>query len=690
MTNTGILVVEDEGLIAQDICRTLQRLGYMPLGPLSSGEAAISQVATLAPQLILMDISLKGKIDGIDASKAIRKDHDIPIVFLTAYSDEEAVQRAQLSQPYGFVIKPFEERELYAAIETALHRHGVEVKLQQVERWLNATLNSIGDAVIATSIDGTITFLNPVAEQLTGWSHAEAVGSSLDKVFVLYDAEGVQLTNPLIQVLADGQMDHLPAGTQLQTRKGIFLAVDDSIAPIRDARGRVSGVVIVFRDVTLQRLSQAQLEYAAFYDALTGLANRTRLIDRLNHALTQYQRHPELRFAVLCLDLDRFKLVNDSFGHLVGDQLLVAVARRLEGCVRAGDTVARFGGDEFVILLENVSDESAIRVVERIHEVFSAPITLEDRLLFTKTSIGIAFSASHYDEPTALLRDADAALYEAKSARRGGFVIFDHTLHTQVRAQLQLETDLRWAVQRNEFQLYYQPIKNLATGQLYGFEALLRWQHPERGLLSPTVFFDTLEDINLSVSISHWVLREACAQLGRLQQLHAQPLVMSINLSDQQLRDPQLKELITLSLAEWQLQPTQLQLEVTERVLLDEQATMIIAELAALDVQLAIDDFGTGHSALNVLHQYQLSTLKIDRSFVVDLQEHHRHGMVQTIALIARQLGLHIVAEGIETEQQRSILAELGCNEGQGYWFARPMSADALEAYLLTGGTTGQ
>jgi diguanylate cyclase (GGDEF)-like protein/PAS domain S-box-containing protein len=684
MTNTGILVVEDEGLIAQDICRTLQRLGYMPLGPLSSGEAAISQVATLAPQLILMDISLKGKIDGIDASKAIRKDHDIPIVFLTAYSDEEAVQRAQLSQPYGFVIKPFEERELYAAIETALHRHGVEVKLQQVERWLNATLNSIGDAVIATSIDGTITFLNPVAEQLTGWSHAEAVGSSLDKVFVLYDAEGVQLTNPLIQVLADGQMDHLPAGTQLQTRKGIFLAVDDSIAPIRDARGRVSGVVIVFRDVTLQRLSQAQLEYAAFYDALTGLANRTRLIDRLNHALTQYQRHPELRFAVLCLDLDRFKLVNDSFGHLVGDQLLVAVARRLEGCVRAGDTVARFGGDEFVILLENVSDESAIRVVERIHEVFSAPITLEDRLLFTKTSIGIAFSASHYDEPTALLRDADAALYEAKSARRGGFVIFDHTLHTQ------LETDLRWAVQRNEFQLYYQPIKNLATGQLYGFEALLRWQHPERGLLSPTVFFDTLEDINLSVSISHWVLREACAQLGRLQQLHAQPLVMSINLSDQQLRDPQLKELITLSLAEWQLQPTQLQLEVTERVLLDEQATMIIAELAALDVQLAIDDFGTGHSALNVLHQYQLSTLKIDRSFVVDLQEHHRHGMVQTIALIARQLGLHIVAEGIETEQQRSILAELGCNEGQGYWFARPMSADALEAYLLTGGTTGQ
>jgi diguanylate cyclase (GGDEF)-like protein/PAS domain S-box-containing protein len=687
MNTTRVLVVEDERIIAEDIYRTLRRLGYQPLGPLSSGEAAIEQLATLSPQLILMDISLRGDLDGISTSQHIRANYDIPIIFLTAYSDSATVRRAQNTLPYGYLIKPFEERELYVAIETAMYRHAVEAKLQRVERWLSATLTSIGDAVIATNLDGTITFLNPVAEKLTGWTSEEAVGLAIDQVFKLYDSAGMRLASPVSQALQQGMLAGLPEGTMLHTRAGSRLAVDDNVAPIRDHKGDISGVVVVFRDTTLQRQTQAQLEFAAFHDALTGLANRASLMNRLAQVLIHYQRHPEARFAVLCLDLDHFKLVNDSFGHLVGDQLLIAVAHRLESCVRSGDTVTRIGGDEFVILLDHIADEeSAVRVVDRIHEALEKPIVLDERTLFTRTSIGIAFGASHYHEPSAILRDADAALYQAKAIGRGSYAIFDAALHARVRNQLQLETDLRWAFERNEFKLFYQPIINLASGQLRGFEALLRWEHPQRGLLAATEFFETLEDIGLSVPIGHWTIRSACAQLASMHQRMPQfpDLSMSVNLSDHQLRDPALKPLVVTTLNEYELRPAWLRLEITERVVLNQQAAAIVQELAELGVQLAIDDFGTGHSALHVLHQYKLTALKIDRSFMVDMHQKRQQDMLYTIMLLANRLSLHIVAEGVETEQQRTLLAELGCAEGQGYWFASPMSAEELEHYLHT------
>lgn len=685
MTNTRILVVEDEGLIARDLCRTLNQLGYTALGPLSSGEAAVAQVATLAPQLILMDISLRGDLDGVAASQAIRALHNIPVIFLTAYSDDRTIQRAQQTTPYGYLIKPFEERELYAAIETALYRHAVEAKLQRVERWLSATLTSIGDAVIAADLDGSITFLNPIAEQLTGWVQAEAAGQSIDAVFRLRGADGAPQESPVAQVLREGVTLGLPAGTLLQTRRGALIPVDDSLAPIRNAQGEITGVVVVFRDVTTQRDAEAQLERAAFHDALTGLPNRARLLDRLSHALTQHRRHPAARFAVLCLDLDRFKLINDSFGHPIGDKLLITVARRLEQCVRTGDTVARMGGDEFVILLENIVDEGdALRVAERVREALLAPVSLGERTIFVGASIGIALGSPDYQEAMELLRDADIALYEAKAAGRGAVALFDEALHVRVCAQLKLETDLRWAVERGEFCLHYQPLVSLADGELRGLEALLRWQHPERGLLAPAAFLNTLEEMGLSVPVSHWVIQSACTQLRSWHERlnNSQTLMMSINLSDCQLRDPHLVTVVREALSINELAANRLQLEVTERVLMDAQATAVIQTLAALGVQLAVDDFGTGHSALSVLHAYPLTTLKIDHSFVASLDKADQHGMVRTIALLAQQLGLHIVAEGVETERQRASLNALGCAEGQGSWLAPPMSGAEIELYF--------
>jgi diguanylate cyclase (GGDEF)-like protein/PAS domain S-box-containing protein len=686
MSNARILVVEDEGLIAQDICRTLTQLGYTPLGPLNSGEAAIGQMVTLNPQLVLMDISLSGQLDGIAASEVIRAAHDIPIIFLTAYSDDTTIARAQRTTPYGYLVKPFEERELYAAVETALYRHAVEAKLQSVERWLSATLTSIGDAVIAADIDGVITFLNPIAEQLTGWSQDVAVGQPISSVFVLRDSAGTPLESPVAQVLREGVIVGLPPMTMLQTRTGGLLPVDDSVAPIRNSLGQITGVVVVFRDVTEQRSAQAQLERAAFHDALTGLPNRARMMDRLSHALTQHKRHADARFALLCLDLDRFKLVNDSYGHPAGDQLLITVARRLEECVRAGDTVARLGGDEFVILLEDiVDDRDPVRVATRIHEVLRTPISVDGRSIFTGTSVGIALGAQHYETPSELMRDADIALYHAKAAGPGSFTMFDASLHQAVRMQLQLETDLRWAVERGEFCLHYQPIMNLADRSIRGVEALLRWQHPERGLLMPADFLTALEELNLSAVVGYWVLGSACAQLRQWieQAPDHKALVMSINLSDRQMRDPQLVSRVQEVLASYGLPPRQLQLEVTEHVLMDATTAIVVDKLSALGVQLAIDDFGTGHSALSMLHYYPMATLKIDRVFVTALHEERQHRMIRTITVLAQELGLSVVAEGIETANQQAELAALGCAGGQGFWFAQPMSADDLERLLL-------
>jgi diguanylate cyclase (GGDEF)-like protein/PAS domain S-box-containing protein len=685
MTSARILVVEDEGLIAHDVCRALRQLGYTPLGPVNTSDAALVAVETDLPDLILMDISLRGSRDGIDTARMVRARHDIPVIFLTAYSDDATIARAQASTPYGYLVKPFEERELYAAVETARYRHTVEAKLQRVERWLSATLTSIGDAVIAADTNGVVTFLNPIAEHLTGWAHADAAGQSINNVFVLHNPNGVPFESPVAQVLRDGLIVGLPPGTMLRTRSGAFVPVDDSVAPIRNERGQITGVVVVFRDVTLQRSVEQKLDRAAFHDALTGLPNRTRLLDRLGHALEQHRRHGSMRFTVLCLDLDRFKLVNDSLGHQAGDQLLVTVAQRLQNCVRAGDTVARLGGDEFVILLEDILDDrDPIRVAERIHAAFDEPFVIEGRDVFVGTSVGIAFGSPDYGDANALLRDADVALYHAKSKGRGQFAIFDETLHQRVVAQLQLETELRWAFERDEFRMHYQPLVGLQDGRIRGVEALLRWQHPQRGLLGPADFLEVLEDTGLSVAVGYWTLRTACAQLQHWNTRTGDTtLMMSINLSDRQLRDPQLVAVVCDALQRNGLAPQQLQLEVTEHVLVDDDTARTLNTLEGLGIRLAIDDFGTGHSALTMLHRFSRATIKIDRSFVAELANGTQGSMIHTIIMLAQRLGMPLIAEGIETDAQLEQLAELGCGEGQGFWFARPMDGEQLEELLV-------
>ncbi|MGB3200803.1 MAG: EAL domain-containing protein, partial [Nodosilinea sp.] len=430
--------------------------------------------------------------------------------------------------------------------------------------------------------------------------------------------------------------------------------------------------------------AQSQLAYEALHDVLTGLPNRRQF---LSHLSAQFGQPEGDRFAVLFLDCDRFKLINDSFGHGVGDELLKRVAILVQECVRPTDVVARFGGDEFTILLTTLDHvEDAIAVAQRIRQQFAQPLTIQEHQLFTNTSIGIVVGGPQYHHPDELLRDADTAMYQAK-VNGLGYALFEPGMHLNVRQSLQLETTLRLALERQEFQLHYQPIVNLSTQQLIGCEALLRWLHPDRGLLLPGEFLTAAEDAGLLVPIGSWVLREACTQLQRWRRrcLIAPEAMVSVNLSTTQFLQPNLVDLIDDILIESGLPPTNLKLEITETVVMENptQVVQMIQALRDRGIRLSIDDFGTGYSSLGYLQQLPVDVLKIDRSFIDNIhQSTQQYGIVEAIIRLAAHLNIQVIAEGIEHFAQLQSLSQLGCEFGQGHLFARPLSVSQFSQYL--------
>jgi diguanylate cyclase (GGDEF)-like protein len=434
--------------------------------------------------------------------------------------------------------------------------------------------------------------------------------------------------------------------------------------------------------------SREHFRHAAFHDALTGLPNRTLFADFVELAIERAKRQDAYAFAVLFLDLDRFKYINDSLGHTYGDQLLIEIARRLEKCLRSLDTVARFGGDEFAILLDGIKDSSdAVKVAEKIEEELLLPFNLGRHEAFTSASIGIALSTTGYEHPDDILRDADTAMYRAKDAGKARYELFDTEMHSRAVLRLNLENDMRRAIERQEFRAYYQPIMHLETGKVAGFEALARWEHPERGLVSPTEFIPVAEETGLIVPIGLWMLEEACRQMH---EWHCQSpanklLTISVNLSGKQLMQPDLIEQIEQILCSTGIEPRCLKLEITESVVMEnaEVVTVMLNQLRALNIRLSIDDFGTGYSSLSYLHRFPVDTLKIDRSFISRMgPDNENNEIVRTIAKLAQNLGMEIVAEGIETEEQLRQLSLLACEYGQGYLFSHPLSGEATGGFI--------
>ena len=542
---------------------------------------------------------------------------------------------------------------------------------------------SIGMALVAP--DGRWLQVNRSLCSIVGYSEEELLATKFQTITHPDD-----LGNFLVHIhhLLDGQIPVYQMEKRYFHKNGHAVWVLLSVSLIREADGQALHLIFQIQDITDRKRAEDRLLHDAFHDALTGLPNRALFMDHLKLAIERAKRNTQHMFAVLFLDLDRFKVVNDSLGHITGDQLLVGIARRVETCLRPGDTVARLGGDEFTILLEDIHDPSEATVVaERIKEELTKPFNLNGHEVFTSVSVGIAPSTIGYERPEDMLRDADTAMYRAKSLGKMRHEVFVETMHSSAVSLLQLETDLRRAVERGEFFLQYQPIVSLADGLLQGFEALVRWQHPERGLIPPDKFIPLAEETGLIVTIGQWVLHEACRQVRQWQKqcAGAQALTISVNLSSKQFVQSDLIEQITTILRETELDPRCLKLEITESVVMEniETATEMLKQMRALGVGLSIDDFGTGYSSLSYLHRFPINTLKIDRSFVGQMAENNENTeIVRTIVMLAQNLGMDVVAEGVETTEQLSQLSKLGCKYGQGYFFSKPVIGEAALALI--------
>nr|WP_290220982.1 EAL domain-containing protein [Trichocoleus desertorum] len=532
-------------------------------------------------------------------------------------------------------------------------------------------------------------YFSPRWKSMLGYQEGE-IGSFPEEWFSRVHPEDVERLKAQMGLHLEGFSPHFESEHRMRHQDGSYHWMLSRGLAVRDSSYKVTRMAGSQTDVTERKQVEEQLLHDAFHDVLTGLPNRALFIDRLGLAIERSKRPGHNLFAVLFLDLDRFKVINDSLGHMIGDQLLIAIARRLEACLRGGDTVARLGGDEFTILLEDIVDiHDATRIANRIHQALLSPFNLQGQEVFTSVSIGIALSETGYDWPEDLLRDADTAMYRAKSLGRACHEVFDRTMHLRAVELLHLETDLRRAIERQELQLYYQPIVSLTTSRIHGFEALIRWQHPERGLISPAEFIPLAEETGLIVPIGLWVLREACQQTQKWQKQFSDnfPLTISVNLSGKQFSQPDLIEQIERVLQQTALEARSLKLEITESVMMEnaESATKMLLKLKALGVQLHIDDFGTGYSSLSYLHRFPIDQLKIDCSFVKRLgADDESAEIVRAIVTLAHNLGMHVTAEGVETAEQLMHLRALECEYGQGYFFFQPLPETMVEKLILT------
>jgi diguanylate cyclase (GGDEF)-like protein/PAS domain S-box-containing protein len=553
----------------------------------------------------------------------------------------------------------------------------------------SVTLNSIGDAVLSTDILGNVTYLNLIAERMTGWTCQGALGKPFGEVFHIIDGVTRELArNPTEIAVQTDRPVGLTANCILIRRDGSESPIEDSVAPIHDRSGLVTGAVIVFHDVTLSRAMTQEMSHLAQYDILTDLPNRLLLKDRISQAIVAARRN-DTKVAVLYLDLDGFKNINDSQGHAAGDNVLQAVAKLLLRCVRSSDTVSRQGGDEFVVLLSEIKHPSDAGITARkILTAITASHRFDKHDLQLTASIGLSTYPEDGQDAEILLKNADTAMYEGKRRGPNNYQFFNQDMNDRTIERQTIEADLRGALKRQEFVLHYQPKINLHTGRITGAEALIRWLHPDRGLVSPLQFIPIAEESGLILPIGQWVLREACRQVQEwiAAGLYATPV--AVNVSSVEFRSDGFLEGLRAILKDTGLDPRYLELELTESVLMQhaESSVSVLSTLKSIGVHLAVDDFGTGYSSLSYLKKFPIDSLKIDQSFVNDITTDANNAtIVRAVISMARSLKQCVIAEGVETEEQLTFLQAHSCDEAQGYYFSKPVIAHEYAKLLETG-----
>ena len=586
--------------------------------------------------------------------------------------------------------------QLVAANEELTHEVGVrksaQGELAEQRSFLRLVIDLNPNFIFAKDAEGRFTLGNRAL--------ADAYGTTVEELIGKTDSD----FNPNAEEVERFRRDDLEVIETLKEKSIPEEAITDAAGrvrwlqtikrPIAGPGGGPRQVLGIATDITARKLAEEKLLHDAFHDSLTGLPNRALFMDHLELAVNQRKRRKDDLLAVLFIDLDRFKVVNDSLGHAAGDELLVAVARRLKSCLRDGDTVARLGGDEFTILLNGVKDYGdAQRVAERLQEVLTHPFELAGRELSVTASVGIKLAAGEGERPEDILRDADTAMYRAKSLGKAQHQVFEVTMRARALTRLQIESDLRRAIEREELHVNYQPIVSLRDGRIRGFEALVRWRHPERGPIPPSEFIPVAEETGLIVQLDRWVLRQACSRMRGWQEEFpaARGMKISVNLSCKQLTQPTLVEQVLSTLRETGLDPQSLKLEITETAMMEngDYAMKVLEQLSRAGVELSLDDFGTGYSSLSYIHRFPITTLKIDRSFVKRIGGGDSGEIVRTVVALARNLGLEVVAEGVEDVTQLDQLRALDCEQAQGYYFSRPVDGE-VATELIQGEGRGQ
>jgi diguanylate cyclase (GGDEF)-like protein/PAS domain S-box-containing protein len=799
----SIVVVEDERIVALDLSQRLAEMGYRVLGTAARGEDALRAVASLRPDLVLMDIDIEGSIDGIEAACRIRETSRTPVVFLTAYAEDETLARAQASRPYGYLIKPYESRELHAAIQVALARHDADATVERSEERLRLAMEAaeltvwewdprsdrvvvaragdgmstlgglleglsaadreairttllhgatvagtwpvrragqepgwielnakpapgtrlsdpraprpdggptrvvgvlrdvtarrraeerlrqagvvferIADAIVMTDARRRIVSVNPAFVALTGWTPAEVAGRDVEAL--LHEPPRPEA---FWEALAHAPDGHWHGETALRRRDGRRLTALQTVSRVPEAEDDSVRYVITCSDLTSIRLAQEQLSYLAHHDVLTGLPNRALLDERLDHELQRARRSGQ-GVALMFIDLDGFKTINDSLGHAAGDRLLQEVARRLRASIRDADTASRLGGDEFLVVMTDLAHpEDAGVLAGKLLALLAEPVDLAERRVTVSASIGVAVFPQDGGDRGTLMMAADSAMYAAKAHGRNHVSFYTRALAGRARRRLDVEQGLRRSLERGEMALHFQPIVDLRDGRLVAAEALLRWQRRDGAPVAPQQFVPIAEDSGQIEAIGAFVLARACEHAAGWRAAGLALPRLCVNVSPRQLERGDFAGLLQRMLADAGLPPGQLEVEVTETALRAGAASLRqLDTLKGLGVAIAIDDFGTGYSSLSALKHLPLDRLKVDRSFVHDLPgDPSAVAIVETIVAMSRTLGLRVTAEGIETSAQLAALRRIGCESGQGFLLGVPMAADAFAGRLRAG-----
>jgi diguanylate cyclase (GGDEF)-like protein/PAS domain S-box-containing protein len=694
-----ILVVDDEPLLRDSLRDILQHNGY-EASVARNGRDALVQIARQQFDAILLDLYMPD-VHGTEVLDFIaRRGLDTPVIVISGDDSVDSVIDALRGGAQDFLRKPYQADELLKRVGNVLQRRRLELEnrsilqqMEQSEKWHRFLVNSSPDFIYTLDCEGHFSFVNDRVESLLGFTPSELVGQHFSS---LIHPEDISRAQYVFNERRTGKRATRYTELRLRSKEcrprnldskavtvelnaiGMYEESDNKFA------SRYLGTYGVAKDLSERKKAEETIYYQAYHDLLTGLPNRVLYKDHLNLAIAQARRNGE-KFAVMCLDLDHFKLVNDTLGHVFGDELLLAVGSRLRACLREGDTLARMGGDEFSLLLPKlVGSDTVIGIADKVIAALSRPFNIGNRELFSTVSIGVSIFPEDGETGDSLIKHADIALYHAKTCGRDNCQLFHEGMSAPLSNRLSLENDLRHALERNQFVAYYQPQVNLRSGQVVGFECLIRWLHPVRGLISPVDFIPLAEETGLITQLGDWMLNTACHQLKTWKEHGLPPVRLAINISPRQIEQTQFVERIHAALNQHGLHSSLLEVEITENLIMKdvEHTVEKLKQLSAGGIKIAIDDFGTGYSSLTYLKKFPIHTIKIDQSFIADIERDGDTSIVTAIIAMAKGLKLNLIAEGVETENQLAFLRSMECDEMQGYLFSEPLSAQAATELL--------